>query len=76
MTDEKAKQCKMKDCTNDVLEGKYCEYCKQVRKGKRNKILGGAAAVGVSAAGYAVKKGVLRQVPKILGSVFKIILKK
>lgn len=76
MAKEKVTICKTKGCNNPVLDGKYCEFCKQERKETGNKVKGVAAAVAIPAAGYAIKKGVLKQVPKIAKAALQIILRK
>ncbi|GHU82296.1 hypothetical protein FACS1894196_0400 [Clostridia bacterium] len=79
MANDKVKICKTKVCNNPVLDGKYCEYCKQKRKENKNKGLAVAVAVGipaVSAAGYAIKKGALKQIPKIAGKIIQVVLKR
>lgn len=76
MAKEKSTICKTKGCNNPVLDGKYCEHCKQVRKETKNKVLIGAGGVAIPAAGYAIKKGALKQVPKIAKTVLQIILRK
>jgi hypothetical protein len=80
MTSEKTKQCKSKGCNNPVLTGNYCEQCKQKRTEKRDKLLVGvgAAASGTAilAASIVKNKDVLKQVPKMLGDVVKVVLKK
>jgi len=73
MTKNINKLCKSKNCNNLVLNGKYCEYCKQKRKEKRDQILGimgGTFIVGIFA---AAKKGVLKQAPAIAAKVFGAI---
>lgn len=76
MADGKVMQCKTKGCNNPVLDGKYCLQCAQVRKENKNKGLAVAGAVGIPALGYAIKKGALKQVPKIAKAVVRIILRK
>jgi hypothetical protein len=76
MAKEKTTICKTKGCNNPILDGKYCEYCKQKRKEKGNIAKGAVAAVGIPAAGYAIKKGALKQVPKIAKAALQIILRK
>lgn len=82
MTNEKPKQCKSKGCYNPVLDGKYCVQCKQKRKEKRDKILAGAGAgagaggAAIWGVGVAIKKGVIKQVPKIGEKVIQVFLKK
>ena len=76
MATEKAKTCKTKGCNNPVLDGKYCEHCKQVRKENKNKGLAIAGGIAIPAVGVAIKKGALKQVPKIAKAVAQIILRK
>lgn len=76
MVKEKDKQCKTKGCNNPVLDGKHCEYCKQKRKETKNKILIGTGSVGIPVFGFAIKKGVLKQVPKIAAKVIQVVLRK
>ena len=76
MINEKPKQCKSKGCCNPVLDGKYCEYCKQSRKETKNKILVVAGGVAIPAVGVAIKKGALKQVPKIAAKVIQVILRR
>jgi hypothetical protein len=80
MNSEKNKQCKSKDCNNPVLEGKYCNLCKQKRKETRENILKGTGAAASTAAILVVSivksKDTLKQVPKIVENVAKVILKK
>ena len=52
MAEEKTLICKTKGCNNPVINGNYCEYCKQKRKENRNKVLavvGAVAIFGISA---------------------------
>ena len=76
MINEKPKQCKSKGCYNPVLEGKYCEYCKQRRKENKDKILAATAGAGILGGGIAIKKGVIKQVPKIAAKVLQVILRR
>jgi len=76
MTNEKIKQCKSKGCDNPVLDGKYCEHCKQKRKEKREIILAGAGSVAILVGGVVKKSGVIKQVPKIAAKVMQVILRK
>lgn len=75
MTNEKTKQCKSKGCYNPVLDGKYCENCKQKRKEKRDKILAGAGGAAILGCGVAIKKGVIKKAPKIAAKVIQVILR-
>lgn len=76
MANEKAKQCKTKGCSNPVLDGKYCEYCKQKRKENKNNGLAVAGGIAIPAVGIAIKKGALKQIPKIAGKVIQVVLRK
>jgi len=76
MINEKSKQCKSKGCCNPVLDGKYCEYCKQRRKENKDTILAAAASVGILGVGVAIKKGVTKQVPKIAAKAIQVILRR
>lgn len=78
MINEKPKQCKSKGCYNPVLDGKYCEYCKQRRKENKDKILAAAVAAGagIVGVGFAIKKGGIKQVPKIAAKFIKVILRR
>jgi len=76
MTNEKSKQCKSNGCHNPVLDGKYCVLCKQKRKEKRDKILAGAGGSAIVGLGVAIKKGVLKQAPKVAAKVIQVISKK
>lgn len=78
MANETPGKCKSKGCYNPVLDGKYCEHCKQKRKEKRDKILAGAGVGGSAILGVAVaiKKGVLKQAPKIITKGIEVILRK
>ncbi len=75
MTNEESIQCKSKGCSNPVLDGKYCEHCEQKRKEKRNRIWAGAGVFALPAVGVAIKKGALKQVPKIVAKVLQVILR-
>lgn len=75
MADKKTVKCKAKGCNNPVLNREYCLKCTQVRKEKRNKWFAGAGVLGVPAIGYAIKKGALKQLPKIAKSLVKIIFR-
>lgn len=75
MSDGKAIQCKTKGCNNPVLDGKYCLQCTQVRKENKKKGWAVAGAVGIPALGYAIKKGALKQAPKIAKAMVKIIFR-
>ncbi len=76
MTNQPRKTCKTKWCKNPAIVGKYCVMCTQKRKEMRGKILAGAGAVGIPAAGYAIKKGALKQLPKIAAKLAQILLKR
>ena len=76
MINEKSKQCKSKGCNNPVLDGKYCEHCKQKRKENGGKILAGAGGVAILGLGVARKKGAMKQVPKIAAKLMQVILRK
>lgn len=76
MTNEKHRQCKSKGCYNPVLDGKYCEHCKQKRKEKRDKILARAGGAAILGCGVAIKKGVIKKTPKIAAKVIQVILRK
>lgn len=76
MANEKTKQCKTKGCNNPVLDGKYCELCKQKRKENKDKIMAGAGGAFILGAGVAIKKGALKQIPKIAAKVIQVVLKK
>ena len=39
MINENSLKCKNRNCNNPVVNGKYCEYCRQIRREKRNKFL-------------------------------------
>jgi hypothetical protein len=75
MADGKAIQCKTKGCNNPVLDGKYCLQCTQIRKENKKKGWAVAGAVGIPALGIAIKKGALKQAPKIAKAVVKIIFR-
>lgn len=76
MINEKPKQCKSKGCNNPVLDGKYCEYCKQIRKERKDKILAGAGGAVILGVSVAIKKGVIKQVPKIAAKILQVILRR
>ena len=76
MINEKPKQCKSKGCYNPVLDGKYCEYCKQRRKENKDKILAVTGIVVIPVVGVAIKKGLIKQVPKIAAKVIRVILRR
>ncbi len=75
MTNEILKQCKRKGCFNPVLKGKYCEQCTQKRKEKKDKILAGLGGIVILGGGAALRKGVIKQVPKIAVKVVKEVFK-
>ena len=76
MAKEKATQCKTKSCDNLVIDGKYCEYCTQKRKEKRNKAVGTGLAAGTIVTGYIINKGVLKKIPELVGVAVKLVLKR
>lgn len=76
MDNEKAKQCKTKGCNNPMIDGKYCEFCKQKRKENKDKIMVGAGGVLILGGGVAVKKGALKHIPKIAAKVIQLVLRK
>lgn len=76
MINEKSKQCKSKGCDNIVLDGKYCENCKQKRKEKGSKVLARAGGVAILGFGVAIKKGAMKQVHKIAAKSIQVILRK
>jgi hypothetical protein len=45
MNDAVSRKCKKKGCNNPVLDGNYCEHCKQSRKEQRENFLKGAGGV-------------------------------
>jgi len=76
MANEKAKTCKTKGCNNPVLDGKYCEYCKQKRKEDGNKVkatVGGAAILG---GGAVIKKVGVKKIVQVAGEVLRVVLKR
>lgn len=76
MSNEKTKQCKTKGCCNPVLDGKYCEHCKQKRKETRDKVIGVACAPLLLVGRYAIKKGALKQISKIAAKAIQVALRK
>ena len=76
MVNEKAKHCKTQDCNNPVLNGKYCLQCKKKRKETKNKVLIGGGSVVIPVIGVAIKKGALKQIPKIASKVIQAVLRK
>jgi len=79
MIKENLTACKTKGCCNPVLNGKYCEQCKMVRKEKRNKIIAGTGTGGtllLSAYGIAKKTDLLKKVPKMVMNIVGMISKK
>lgn len=76
MANEKAKQCQTKGCNNPVLDGMYCEFCKQKRKENKDKIMAGAGGALILGGGVAIKKGALKQIPKIAAKVIQLVLRK
>ena len=66
MSKMKADSCKTRDCTNPVLSGKYCEFCKKKRKEKRNKIIAGAGSATATIA-YIALTVFFRKPPNIRG---------
>ena len=76
MAKEKTAICKTKGCNNPVLNGKYCEYCKQKRKEDGNKVkavVGGAAILG---GGAVVKKVGVKKVVEFAGKVLQVVLRR
>lgn len=71
MKQEIINKCKTKNCDNNVIKGKYCQYCTQTRKDKRKKTIKAIEQVGkvaVLAAPVVIKKA-----PKFIGkNIFKI----
>lgn len=63
---------KRKGCYNPVLYGGYCYNCKQKT---RDKIFAGAGGADILG-GVAIKKGVIKKVPKIAAKVIQVILRK
>jgi len=76
MANEKPNQCKTKGCNNPVLDGKYCEFCKQKRKENKDKVVAGAGGALILGGGFAIKKGALKQIPKIAAKVIQVVLRK
>jgi hypothetical protein len=74
MTNQQPKQCITKDCYNPVLDGKYCEQCRQKRKEIRNKIVAGTG--GIAAALLVVVKGGIKHAPKIAAKAIQVALKR
>ncbi len=54
MNNAELKKCKNNGCNNPVLDGKYCEHCKQARKEKRGDFLKVAGSVAVSVGCFAL----------------------
>lgn len=75
MTNDTKKQCKSKGCLNPVLKGNYCELCSKKRKEKRDLILGGLGSAAIISGGVAIKKGAIKQIPKVAANIVKIFLK-
>ena len=73
---KKTKQCKTKNCYNPVIDGNYCEYCTQKKKENRNRAAAAGFGLCITAAGFAIKKGALKQIPKMVSTVVKMILKR
>jgi hypothetical protein len=76
MAKEKQTICKTKGCNNPVLDGKYCEHCKQERKEDGNKVkavLGGAAILG---GGTVVKKVGVKKIVEVAGKVLQVVLRR
>jgi hypothetical protein len=76
MNNGKVKKCKTKGCNNPVLDGKYCEYCKQKRKEDGNKVkvaVGGAAIIG---GGAVIKKVGMKKIARVAGEVLRVIFKR
>lgn len=63
MNNAELEKCKNKGCNNPVLDGKYCEHCKLVRKEKRGNFVKvvGSAAVSIGSIALAV---ILKKKPK------------
>jgi len=68
------KQCKSKNCNNPIIDGKYCEYCKQRKKERREKIWGVIGSTAFLGGCVAVKKGVIKQVPIIAAKIVNVVL--
>ena len=66
MNNAEFKKCKKKGCDNPVLEGKYCEHCKQIRKEKRDNFLKAAGGT-VMAVGSIAVTVIFRKPPNIRG---------
>lgn len=60
MKKSEIKSCKTEGCTNEVLDGKYCEYCKQERKEKGITIAGIVVGIGTGI-GIAIKSGIVKK---------------
>lgn len=76
MANEKAKQCKTKGCNNPVLDGNYCEFCKQKRKENKQKIMAGAGSALILVVTAAFKKGVFKQIIKFAAKGIQLALRK
>lgn len=76
MTNKVVEQCKRKGCFNPVMDGKYCEHCKQKKKEKRNIVYVGVGGPAIIGLGVAIKKGVIKQGPKIASKVVQVISRK
>lgn len=56
MKNNEFKTCKTHDCDNEAIDGKYCAFCTQLRKEKKEKIFGAIFGVGATI-GIAIKSG-------------------
>lgn len=75
MGDQEFKKCKKKGCNGLALHSKYCLLCNQKRKERNEKILAGFGGVAILGGGAAIKKGALKQVPKVASKVIKVFFK-
>lgn len=67
--------CKTKECHNPVLDGKYCEHCKQVRKERKNTAFKVAGSAAIAFAGAIVKTGVWKKIPGVAAKAVRAIFK-
>ncbi|GAU76580.1 hypothetical protein [Fusibacter sp. 3D3] len=75
MSNKEHKKCKKRSCNGLALHNKYCLLCNQKRKEKKEKILACLTGIGILGGGAAIKKGALKQVPKVATKVVKMFFR-
>jgi hypothetical protein len=76
MAKEKVTICKTKGCNNPVLDGKYCEFCKQKRKEDGSKVKAVVGGVALLGGGAVVRKVGFKKIVEVAGKALQVVLRR